>query len=93
MQKLGLNTISVNYLSLEATAHKYAHVMQTWLTVRQWTKAEWLQFRYEDTIDDLESQARRLLEFLGLPWDERVLEFHRLQRRDGVALDDRFRHP
>ncbi|MEM1103730.1 MAG: sulfotransferase [Pseudomonadota bacterium] len=31
---------------------------------------------YEETVADLEGQARRLLNFLDLPWDARVLEFH-----------------
>jgi hypothetical protein len=28
-------------------------------------------------VVDLERQARRALEFLELPWDERVLDYHR----------------
>jgi hypothetical protein len=33
--------------------------------------------RYEDCVANLEQQARRVLEFLGLPWNESVLEYHR----------------
>ena len=50
--------------------------MRTWLTVRESTQADWIEFRYEDTVDDLEAQARRLLHFLELPWEESVLQFH-----------------
>ena len=32
--------------------------------------------RYEDLIADQEGQSRRLLEFCGLPWDERCLTFY-----------------
>lgn len=32
--------------------------------------------RYEDLIDDLEGSARELLEFLELPWDDAVLNYH-----------------
>jgi hypothetical protein len=35
-----------------------------------------LEVRYEDMVENLEASARRVLEFLGLPWDERVLRFH-----------------
>ena len=31
--------------------------------------------RYEDLVDDLESTARRTLEFLDVPWDASVLGF------------------
>ncbi|MCA9419583.1 MAG: sulfotransferase [Nitrospira sp.] len=39
-----------------------------------------LDFRYEDTVADLEGQARRLIDFLGIPWDARCLDFHRVDR-------------
>jgi tetratricopeptide (TPR) repeat protein len=39
-----------------------------------------LNVAYEDTVSDLEWQGRRLLEFIGLPWDERVLSFHKSER-------------
>lgn len=41
--------------------------------------------RYEDLVADFETQARRLLAFLGVPWDARVLEFHRHAARRAVA--------
>jgi hypothetical protein len=80
MQKLPLNSISVNYLSLDETARKYAHVMHHWLATREHLTADWIELRYEDTVENLEAQARRLLEFLGLPWQESVLQFHRRAR-------------
>ncbi len=39
-----------------------------------------LEVRYEDTVSDVEKQARRIIEFLGAPWDERCLDFHRNDR-------------
>jgi hypothetical protein len=35
-----------------------------------------LEVRYEDLVDDLESVARRAMEFLGVTWDARVLGFN-----------------
>src|SRR5690606_140962 len=31
---------------------------------------------YEDVVDDLEREARRLLDYLGLPFDRACLDFH-----------------
>lgn len=48
-----------------------------------WEKVSGLRiqtFTYEDTVSDLEGQARRLLKFLDLPWDERVLSYHENER-------------
>jgi hypothetical protein len=77
MQRLPLNAVSVHYLSLEATARKYAATMRAWLKVRELIKNRWLEIRYEDCVANLEQQARRVLEFLGLPWYDTVLEYHR----------------
>jgi hypothetical protein len=42
--------------------------------------SHFLEVDYEAVVDDLEAQARRMLDFLGLPWDERVLRFHETER-------------
>jgi len=76
MQRLQPNPISINWLSLERAADFYVQMMSTWLRVREFTAGSWIEFRYEDVVVDLEGQARRILDFLGLPWDEKVLRFH-----------------
>ena len=35
-----------------------------------------LDVAYEDVVDNLEEQARRLIDYCGLPWDDRCLSFH-----------------
>jgi tetratricopeptide (TPR) repeat protein len=76
-QRLPLNPVSVNYLTLEDTVKKYVRMMHAWLKLRGMIRNPWIEVRYEDMVADLESQARRVLEFLGLPWDDCVLEYHR----------------
>ncbi|MCC6302564.1 MAG: sulfotransferase [Gammaproteobacteria bacterium] len=39
-----------------------------------------LDVQYEDTVADLEGQARRILRFLDVPWDPRCLDFHKNER-------------
>lgn len=39
-----------------------------------------LDVQYEDVIADQEAQTRRLLEFCGLEWDARCLDFHKTDR-------------
>ena len=39
-----------------------------------------LDVPYEALIADQESWTRKILEFLGLEWDERCLEFHKTKR-------------
>jgi hypothetical protein len=84
MQRLPLNTVSVYYLTLEGTAKKYASTMRSWLKIRDMLRNPWIEVRYEDTVADLEQQARKVLGFLGLPWDDVVLEYHRRAQRKHV---------
>jgi hypothetical protein len=84
MQQLPLNATSVNYLSLEGTAKKYAASMRAWLKIRGMLRNPWIEIRYEDMVTDLEGQARKVLDFLELPWDEQVLEYHRRAQRKHV---------
>jgi tetratricopeptide (TPR) repeat protein len=84
MQRLPLNAVSVHYLTLQDTAKKYANTMRAWLKIRDMLRNPWIEVRYEDTVADLERQARKTLEFLGLPWDDAVLEYHRRAQRKHV---------
>ncbi|MBL9162368.1 MAG: sulfotransferase [Planctomycetaceae bacterium] len=77
MQRLPLNAVSVHYLTLESAAEKYARTMRAWLKLRETIRNPWLEVRYEETVADLTGQARRVLEFLGLPWDDAVLDYRR----------------
>jgi tetratricopeptide (TPR) repeat protein len=39
-----------------------------------------IDVQYESVVDDLPAQARRLTDWLGLPWDDNCLRFHETQR-------------
>jgi hypothetical protein len=84
MQKVPLTPISVNWLDLSSAAEYYSRVMKTWLAIRPLTKGEWLEFRYEDVVADLEVEARKILDFLGVPWDDKVLKFYEHAREKVV---------
>jgi tetratricopeptide (TPR) repeat protein len=67
---------NVKFLNLEGAVETYTLVMGMWLTLKPLIKNPYLEVRYEDMVDDLESVARRTLDFLGVPWDPRVLAFY-----------------
>jgi tetratricopeptide (TPR) repeat protein len=61
-----------------------------------WTQAlplQMLTMRYEDLVDDLEGNSRRLIEFLGLPWEPACLEFHKTDRAVATASFWQVRQP
>ncbi len=80
MQKFGLNVAMVNFLSLERTVAFYTQVMGNWLELRDRLTIPYLEVRYEDTVTDLPTHARKLIDFLGLEWDDAILGFHESAR-------------
>ena len=66
--------------SLEDIAHYwrgYRHLMAHWKAV---TQLNILTVDYEDTVSDLETQARRITDFLDLGWEAQLLQFHENER-------------
>ncbi|MFP6748800.1 MAG: sulfotransferase, partial [Alphaproteobacteria bacterium] len=63
---------------------------------RHWAKTagpQLLELSYEGLIADTEGESRRLLEFIGLPWDRSVLDFHTSGRIANTASYDQVRQP
>jgi tetratricopeptide (TPR) repeat protein len=52
-----------------------------------------LRVQYEDVVDDLEGQARRILSHCGLPWEDRCLRFHETERAVRTASSEQVRRP
>jgi hypothetical protein len=76
MQSFALNAGMSNFLTLEGAANLYERVMTLWRRYESQLELSVFRMRYEDLIDDLEGSARELLEFLELPWDDAVLNYH-----------------
>lgn len=53
-------------------------LMQHWRKVLP--EGSFLEVVYEELVADLEPGTRRLIDYVGLPWDERCLSFHETQR-------------
>jgi tetratricopeptide (TPR) repeat protein len=52
-----------------------------------------LEVRYEDMVREQEAMTRRLLEYCGLPWDPRCLQFHETERAVHTASSAQVRLP
>jgi len=77
----------------EHLARRFAdhqRILQHWKRTRP---LEWLDVRYEDLVVDLEAQARRLVDYLGLDWEPACLEFHATRRVVRTASMQQVRQP
>jgi tetratricopeptide (TPR) repeat protein len=52
-----------------------------------------LDVSHEELVDDLEGQARRLIEYCGLTWDEQCVSFHKTRRPVKTASAVQVRRP
>lgn len=52
-----------------------------------------LEVDYEKVVGDLENEARRLIDFCGLEWDARCLDFHAAKRSVSTASTLQVRRP
>lgn len=57
---------------------RYCRLMTHWQSVIPADAI--LNVTYENVVDDLEGQARRLIRYCGLPWDDRCLSFYKTSR-------------
>jgi len=69
----------------------YAGLMDHWRAIVPPDRL--LEVAYEDVVEDLETQARRLIAFCGLDWDEACLSFHRTTRQVRTASVNQVRQP
>ena len=63
------------FLFLEDTVNLYSEVMSAWLHYTRTLPLEFHAVRYEDLVDDLEHEARKILEFLDLGWRPEVMNY------------------
>jgi len=70
---------------------RYIKLMRHWHAVLP--AGSILDLRYEDMVADTEGQARRILDYLGLPWDDGCLAFHRNKRHVKTASVAQVRKP
>ncbi len=68
----------------------YDRIMKHWEKV---LPGKILNVRYEDTVDDIEKQAHRILEYCELDWEEQCLEFHKTKRNVHTASSSQVRRP
>ena len=54
---------------------------------------EILEVSYEDVVTDAEGQARRMLDYIGVPWEPQVLNFNELERPVKTASVWQVRQP
>jgi len=74
-QHFQVNAGMAHFLDMKSSAIFYDGVMTIGDLTRRSAKLDLFEIRYEELVADVESQMRRLLEFIGLPWNDAVLDY------------------
>lgn len=74
-QRFGMTQAMFQFLDLQTSATYYDLVMNVGVEARTRYPLQAHDVRYESVVDDLESAARAAISFLGVEWDEGVLNY------------------
>lgn len=69
----------------------YHHLMKYWRTTLP--KGAFYDVQYEALVDDTETEAKRLIDYCGLEWNESCLAFHKNKRNIRTASLTQVRQP
>jgi len=69
---------------------QYQRMMDHWHDV---LPGQVLDVRYEEMVADQETQTRRILDYLGLPWEDQCLRFYETERAINTASSEQVRQP
>lgn len=84
MQNFKVNQAMASFLDLENAARFYDAAMDYWMRCRNLFDLNVHELRYESLVADMESELRPLIDFLGLEWDDRILDHRRTAGDRGV---------
>ena len=77
-------------LDLAHYYQQYDAMMKHWQEV---LPGKVLDVHYEETVDDLEGQVRRILDFCGLPFEQNCVDYHQTERAVKTASSEQVRQP
>jgi hypothetical protein len=83
MQNFRLSKTMASFLTIENAARYYDAVMRFWTLARERLPLSVHTVRYEALLDDRESELRHLTDFLGLAWEQTLLDHQRTAAERG----------
>ena len=87
---MGATSFTDDLAGLGSYYNEYRRLMEHWSSV---IETPILDVVYEEVVGDLETNARRILEYLGVEWDPEVLRFNESGRVTMTASMEQVRRP
>ena len=77
MQNFKLNSAMINMCDLDKTFDFYCKTMELYKLCNKRYKKQTHIIRYEDLVDDLEGQIKKLLSFMDLKWEKNLKQYEK----------------
>ena len=87
----GEQAFSYDQAELGRFYRDYQALMAHWRNVLP--ASHFIEVDYENVVEDIEREARRMLEFLGLDWEPACLDFHQTKRPVRTSSVNQVRQP
>lgn len=84
MQRFRLNARMYNFLQLDTAARFYAKIMGFYLNLRYSLALGIHEVRYENIVDDIAGESRKMMRFLNLPWEAGMLNYHKKAKKRNI---------
>ena len=78
MQNFGASDAMANFLDIKTTDKAYARVMGLWVHYKEVLTMPFMEYRYEDLVEDFHHTTHRIIDFIGLSWSKDI-ELYREQ--------------
>ena len=76
MQGFAINPAMGNFFNLDDATNFYVRVMELWNQYREVLKFRCHEMAYEDLLADFDGETRKLLDFLGVDWNDSVRDYY-----------------
>ncbi len=72
MQNFGASDAMANFLEIKTTDKAYARVMGLWVHYKEVLTLPFMEYRYEDLVEDFHHTTQRIIDFIGLSWSKNI---------------------
>ncbi len=76
-QSFKLNSAMANLVSLKSSSIMYDQIMNAWDVYKSNLTLNFIISKYEDLIEDFDGHNLKILEFLGVGWDENINNYRK----------------
>ncbi|HNQ92385.1 MAG TPA: sulfotransferase [Alphaproteobacteria bacterium] len=77
MQHFVLNSAMIHFLDLENAARLYKKTYNLWKFEKEKLPIKFYEFKYENMVNNFDEEIGKILDFVGVEWDDNVREFYK----------------